>query len=390
MGSGPLDGLSFAVKDIIDVGGHVTGCGNPAWRDTHPRAATNAVCVDQLLGAGARCVGKTVTDEMAFSLLGENPFYGTPLNPRDPDRVPGGSSSGSASAVAQGLADLALGTDTGGSIRVPASNCGVWGFRPSHGIVSVAGVMPFAPTFDTVGVLAGSAEVLVRAMSVLLVGEDDGDEEPGTIHVLEEAFSLADADVRQALDEPMGRVKDLFGRRLRRTSVREIDGEVQAPEGAEFKAWVDAFGAIQWAEIWSSLGAWIDATNPEFGPEATRNFELARNLDRRRLGQALRRREEYYRRLKRFLGPNDLLCIPTTPAFAPIKGTVGPRGSATAGDYYPRALSLTSVAGIGRLPQASLPLAEGPGGLPVGLSLLAAEGRDAFLSGTVRRVAEAT
>ena len=127
-GSGPLDGLRFALKDLIDVAGMKTGCGNPSWRDSHPPAVAHAVCVEQLLRAGARCVGKTILDELAFSLIGENHFYGTPLNPEAPDRVPGGSSSGSASAVACGLVDFALGTDTGGSVRVPASNCGIYGF----------------------------------------------------------------------------------------------------------------------------------------------------------------------------------------------------------------------------------------------------------------------
>ena len=129
--SGPLDGLRFAVKDTIDVAGFKTGCGNPTWRDSHPAAVVHAVCVEQLLLAGARCVGKTICDELAFSLLGANHFYGTPLNAHAPDRVPGGSSSGSASAVACDLVEFALGTDTGGSTRVPASNCGIWGFRPS-------------------------------------------------------------------------------------------------------------------------------------------------------------------------------------------------------------------------------------------------------------------
>src|SRR3954454_12128650 len=186
--SGSLDGLSFAVKDLIDIGGHKTGCGNPTWRDTHPPASVNAVCVEQLLEAGARCVGKTVSDELAFSLLGENHFYGTPLNPKAPDRVPGGSSSGSASAVACGMADFALGTDTGGSVRVPASNCGIWGFRPSHGFISVAGVNPFAPTFDTVGILAASAEILQRAASGLLACPPSTAEQVGTIYVLGDAF----------------------------------------------------------------------------------------------------------------------------------------------------------------------------------------------------------
>jgi amidase len=385
--SGSLDGLSFAVKDLIDIGAHKTGCGNPTWRDTHPPARVNAVCVEQLLDAGARCVGKTVSDELAFSLLGENHFYGTPLNPKAPDRVPGGSSSGSASAVACGLVDFALGTDTGGSVRVPASNCGVWGLRPSHGFISVAGVNPFAPTFDTVGILASSAEALARVASVLLACEDIPGQDAGTIHLLEEAFSIADPDVRQALEDPVRRLRSLFGRRLRDSSLWEIGGETEPSEGTDYQTWHDTYGVLQWAEIESCLGAWVEAAKPAFGPEAAQNFDLVRSLDRRRVRPAAQRREAYFRRLKAFLGPDDLLCMPTTPALAPLKGTIAPRGHASAGgDYYPRTLSLTSVAGIGRLPQVSLPVAESSGGVPVGLSLLAANGRDAFLLSVVKRV----
>jgi amidase len=387
-GSGPLNGLSFAVKDLIDLGGHKTGCGNPTWRETHPPASVNAVCVEQLLDAGARCVGKTVSDELAFSLLGENHFYGTPLNPRAPDRVPGGSSSGSASAVACGLVDFALGTDTGGSVRVPASNCGVWGLRPSHGFISVAGVNPLAPTFDTVGILASSAEILTRVASVLLACEDIPGEEPGTIRFLQDAFSIADTDVRQAVQNPVECLRSLFGERLRDSSVWEIGGEqARRSEGTSFQTWHDTYSVLQWAEIESCLGAWIEATKPALGPEAAQNFDLVKSLDRRRVRPAAQRREEYFRRLEVFLGPNDLLCMPTTPDLAPLKGTIAPRGRAAAGEYYPRTLSLTSVAGIGRLPQVSLPLAESASGVPVGLSLLAANGRDAFLLSVVKRVA---
>jgi amidase len=387
-GSGLLEGLSFAVKDLIDIGGHKTGCGNPTWRETHPPASVNAVCVEQLLDAGSRCVGKTVSDELAFSLLGENHFYGTPLNPKAPDRVPGGSSSGSASAVACGLVDFALGTDTGGSVRVPANNCGVWGMRPSHGFISVAGVNPLAPTFDTVGILASSAEVLARVTSVLLAYEDIPGEELGTIHLLREAFSIADPDVRQALEDPVQRLERIFGRRTRDTSVWEIHGESETSEGVVLQTWHDTYSVLQWAEIESCLGAWVKAAKPAFGPEAAQNFDLVKRLDRRRVSPAAPRREEYFQRLKAFLEPNDLLCMPTTPALAPLKGTIEPRGHAAAGDYYPRTLSLTSVAGIGRLPQVSLPLAESSGRVPVGLSLLAANGQDAFLLSVVKRVAE--
>src|ERR671914_973987 len=179
---GPLSDLTFAAKDIFDIAGYVTGGGNPDWKATHGPAAQTAWAVRVLVEAGATMVGKTLTDEITRGIFGENAHYGTPVNPRAPDRVPGGSSSGSAAAVAQGIADFALGTDTGGSVRVPANNCGIWGMRPSQGFISVAGVNPFAPTFDTVGILASSAELLARATSVLLACEDIPGEELGTIH----------------------------------------------------------------------------------------------------------------------------------------------------------------------------------------------------------------
>src|SRR3954454_1345095 len=215
---GPLRGLSFAVKDLIDVAGYRTSCGNPKWLATHPPASVSAVCVDQLLAAGATCIGKTITDEFAFSLLGENFHYGTPLNPAAPDRVPGGSSSGSASAVACGCVDFAVGTDPGGSVRLPASNCGIWGWRPSHGLVSVAGVMPFAPTLDTVGVFTRSVPLLEQVAGVLLARQaipQSAIPGVGSILLVREAFDLADAAVRDALDAPTKKLRDVFGDRIR-------------------------------------------------------------------------------------------------------------------------------------------------------------------------------
>ena len=138
---GPLSGLTFAAKDLFDVAGHPTGGGNPDWARTNPVPERHAWAVQTLLDAGADLIGKTITDEVSLGILGENPFYGTPVNPRAPGHVPGGSSSGSAAAVAGGLCDTALGTDTGGSVRVPASFCGLYGIRPTHGRIDVAGMM---------------------------------------------------------------------------------------------------------------------------------------------------------------------------------------------------------------------------------------------------------
>ncbi len=382
-GSGPLDGLRFAVKDIIDVAGWKTGCGNPTWRDSHPPAVVHAPCVEQLLRAGARCVGKTITEELAFSLIGENHFYGTPLNPQAPDRVPGGSSSGSASAVACGLVDFALGTDTGGSVRVPASNCGIWGLRPSYGFISVAGVNPLAPTFDTVGVFAHTAEVLARAASVLLACAPAPAKQPDAIYLIREAFQLSDAEVQQALAEPVKRLRDSFGERVREISLRDVIGDESA---ADFSTWTDTYCVLQWAEIRSCLGAWIADVKPAFGPATAASLELTTQLDRRRIADAVERRERYCRALRGFLGANDLLCIPTTPTLAPRKGQA-PKRSASGGGYYPRTLAMTSIAGIGRLPQVSIPLAH-CSGVPIGLSMLAAPAQDAFLLEVVKGLGE--
>jgi amidase len=373
-GTGPLDGLRFAVKDTIDVAGFKTGCGNPTWRDSHPAAVVHAVCVEQLLLAGARCVGKTISDELAFSLLGENHFYGTPLNARAPDRVPGGSSSGSASAVACGLVDFALGTDTGGSIRVPASNCGIWGFRPSHGFGSVAGVNPLAPSFDTIGILAQNSDVLAKVALLLLAAAPVSSSKPTTIHLIREAFDLADPAIRQGLSQPLQQLCEIFGDAVRESSLQEL---VRDNAGHTFATWVDSFCVIQWAEIESCLGAWIANARPEFGPEIAASFQLMKQLDRRRVAEAVQRRERYFQSLHEFLGPHDLLCIPTTPALAPRKGDP-PRRSSSGTGYYPRTLSLTSVAGMCRLPQVSLPIAD-TDGVPVGLSFLARHGQDSFL-----------
>lgn len=381
-GSGPLDALCFGVKDVIDVSGWKTGCGNPTWRDSHPTAVAHAVCVEQLLQAGARCIGKTISDELAFSLLGENHFYGTPLNAKAPDRVPGGSSSGSASAVACGLVDFALGTDTGGSIRVPASNCGIWGFRPSHGFISVAGVNPLAPSFDTVGILAHSADVLARVALALLASPPAVPIKPSTIHLIHEAFSLADADVQQALLEPVRQLRDFFPQRVQELSLCDFAAD---EPGRNFATWSDTYCVIQWAEIKSCLGAWIADAKPEFGPGIVASFELTKQLDRRRVGEAFERRERYYRSLSDFLGPADLLCIPTTPAVAPRKGAA-PRRSSGGDGYYPRTLGLTSIAGIGRLPQVSLPFAH-VAEVPIGLSLLGRHGQDALLLETAKSLA---
>src|SRR5947199_3820918 len=190
---GPLSGLTFAAKDLFDVAGHPTGGGNEDWAKTHPIPARHAWAVQTLLDAGADLIGKTITDEVSLGILGENPFYGTPANPRAPGRVPGGSSSGSAAAVAAGICDTALGTDTGGSVRVPASFCGLYGIRPTHGRLDLTGMMSQAPSSDTTGWFARDAETFAR-VSAILLGEPIPDALPNRLIVATDAFALADPE----------------------------------------------------------------------------------------------------------------------------------------------------------------------------------------------------
>ncbi len=373
-GSGALNGLRFAVKDLVDVAGYRTGRGNPTWRDATPAAAVSAPCVELLLAAGAACIGKTITDELAYSLLGENHHYGTPLNAAVPERVPGGSSSGSASAVACGLVDFAIGTDTGGSVRVPASNCGIWGWRPTHGVVSVAGVMPLAPSFDTVGILARDAEVLRRASLALLAREETSGvaSRPKSLKLLDDAFAWADVEVSDAVRAAVDRLSGELGVPVERTSLAELCGDSGAGES---DVWVDIYRCIVGAEAASSHGSWIASEKPTLGPMTETGFSFALQLERPQLRQVFALRERYYRNMQESLAGDSVLVMPTSPTVAPMKGEVKLGRDS---DYYQRALAFNSIAGTARIPQISMPLATAVGA-PIGVSILGTRDSDAFL-----------
>lgn len=379
-GDGPLTGLTFAVKDLMDVAGYRTGCGNPSWRDTHPPAVAHAVCVEQLLLAGAKGVGKTVTDELAFSLLGENHFYGTPLNPRAPDRVPGGSSSGSASAVACGLADFAIGTDTGGSVRIPASNCGILGWRPSHGSLSLAGVMPLAPSFDTVGIFARDIDVLCRVAEVLVGGMIPA--APSlSLQWLDIPDSPADAEVRDAINAYWTDRLRLLGSEAGTVTLEAV---TKRPNEGDLDLWVETYRLFMGAETWSCFGSWVEDANPTVGPRLAEVINMVRSLDRWNLPFATVFREDSRRRLNDYLASDRVLCLPTSPTLAPFKGAKIRRDEGRRG-YFFRTLSSTAIAGVARLPQITLPGAEVQG-VPIGLSLVGAWGSDLSLLGLARRL----
>ena len=230
---GPLAGLTFAVKDFFDVADVPTGAGSPEWLATHPVPTQSAPIVSRLLDAGARLVGKTHTDELAWSLNGENAHYGTPINPAAPGRIPGGSSSGSAAATAGGMVDFAIGSDTGGSVRLPASYCGIYGIRTTHGRVPISGAVPLAPSYDTVGWFARSPEIMARVGKVLLADIREA-RRPKKALIARDLFDAVEQRVAQALRPSVDRLVAL---------VRSADFVDVA--GGELAAWRNAFRVIQ-------------------------------------------------------------------------------------------------------------------------------------------------
>ncbi len=360
--SGPLAGLTFAAKDLFDVTGHPTGGGNPDWARQNPVPARHAWAVQRLLDAGATLIGKTITDEVSLGILGENPFDGTPLNPKAPDRVPGGSSSGSASAVAQGLCDTALGTDTGGSVRVPASFCGLYGIRPTHGRLDLTGMMRQAPSSDTTGWFARDADTFARVSEVLL-GEPIPTGMPTRLVVAVDAFGFADAETSAALQPMVGRLSAL---------VKEVREDALAPPG--LSVWSRAQRTLQPYEAWLTFKDWIDRDNPRLQYSVARALALASTIPESDRQWAALMRAEARARLTWLLPPGTILCMPTTPFPAPRKGLP----LATVEPLRARIHCLAAHGGLAGMPQVSLPGAH-VDGLPVGLSILGARDSDATL-----------
>lgn len=357
---GPLSGLRFAAKDIFDIAGFVTGCGNPDWARTHAPAAAHAPVVRALLDAGAELVGKTLTDELAYSLNGQNFHYGTPTNVNAPGRIPGGSSSGSAAAVAGGLADFAIGSDTGGSIRIPASYCGIFGLRPTHGRISLEGVMPLAPSFDTVGWFTRDAGLLHRVGQVLLGGGAGDATRFRRLLIAEDAFALAVPDAQAALAPLVERLEQ-------RLTPAE---KVQAADGS-LEDWMWRFRHIQAREIMASHAAWIAEARPIFGPESQERFDWAATVTEDQAAPAQEARADFTARLTGMLGDDALICLPAAPGIAPLCEST----AEALKTHRSAVLSLTCITPLARLPQVSLPLAR-VDGCPLALSLIAPAGAD--------------
>jgi amidase len=369
--TGPLAGLTFAAKDLFDIAGQVTGAGNPDWLASHAPAASTSAVVQKLVDAGASMVGKTHTDELSRGIFGENAHYGTPINPRAPGRIPGGSSSGSAAAVAGNLVDFALGTDTGGSVRVPASFCGIFGIRPTHGRLPFDGVVPQAPSFDTIGWLARTPHLLARIAEVLLGFEPRRASHPRRVIIAEDAFAVAEPATRAALLPAAERVAQFVDHK-----------ETRPLSSAPLPEWLHHQTALQGREAWATFGDWIDRHNPRFGFEVADTFLRGARFDDAAIEAARVFREERRREFGELLDPGTVVCLPTTPFPAPPAGQ--PRSIMRA--RRASVITLTCIAGTLGAPQLSIPAAE-VDGLPVGLSLLGRPGSDEMILALACKVA---
>jgi amidase len=357
-GTGPLAGFTMAVKDVYDIAGHRTGNGNPVWLETHPPATATASSVQRLLDAGARMVGKTHTDELAYSLNGENMHYGTPTNPRAPGRIPGGSSSGSAAAVSGDLVDFALGTDCGGSVRLPASYGGIYGIRTSHGLISADGIVPLAASFDTIGWFARTAQLMRQVGDVLLPPSTPW--APKTMLIAADAFASVDPAIVRALQQGIDKIRAAFPK------ARDVN--VYSGDPAE---WSALFRILQGSEIREFHSGWIDRYQPAFGPGIRERFQWTRTIDPNDVAKAKPKREAVAQHMAQVLGEDCLLCLPTAPGIAPKLKTAPEDLEA----FRARAFALLAVAGLARLPQISLPV-----GIlddcPIGLSIIGPRGCD--------------
>lgn len=361
---GPLSGLTFAAKDIFDVAGHVTGGGNPDWKATHQPASETAWVVQTLVNAGATMVGKTHTDELTRGILGENAHYGTPINPKAPGRVPGGSSSGSAAAVAGELVDFALGSDTGGSVRIPASFCGLYGLRPTHGRIPTEGLLDQAPSYDTIGWFARDAETFARVGSMILqVPVPAG--RPSKLIIAEDVFEAAEGAVADALRPALERIRALVGDS---SSVR------LSPSGLD--AWAEQQNTLQSREAWEIMRDWIEDVNPRFSYQVGERYHLSSNITDAQVEQAAAVRDSVRARMDEVFSDGGFVCLPTSPVPAPPRG----QSLSERRDCQSRILRLTCMGGTTGRPQITIPVAE-VYGFPVGLSFMGNRGADEALMG---------
>ncbi len=359
--SGPLSGLTFAAKDLFNVAGYPTGGGNPHVLAASGIKTTTAPAVQMLLDGGARFIGKTHTSELAYSMSGHNIHYGTPRNGAAPLRIPGGSSSGSASAVSNGLCDVALGTDTGGSVRTPASYCGLFGLRPTHGRISLDGCQPLCATMDTCGFFARTPQAF-SAVADCLLGEDTFTPVQTELACHEALFAALPSRSLQALLLVREKLAQRFG------EIATLDAPLP-----EREAVYSAFRQIQGYEAWQSQGHNIETLGMQLGPDVAERFAYGKAVTGAEFDAACQLRETFTAWWQTQLG-DRILVLPTVPDVAPLLTAAPEEIEAT------RRIShdLLLIAVLTRRPQVNIPVTT-LDGAPLGISLIGPCGSDALL-----------
>lgn len=372
---GPLSGLSYGLKDIYDIAGIPTAFGSPAWLKSHSIPKSTAAFIETLSNAGANLLGKTHTDELTYSILGINAHYGTPINSCSPLRVPGGSSSGSAAAVAAGLVDFAIGSDTGGSVRAPASFCGTYGIRTTHGRISLTHARSLAKSFDALGWFAKDPHVLLKVGEILL------NEKASTLHkkpkyfLLKEAFQLAPEPIASILKKEVLAL-------LPKQAIKEISITPEA-----LSQWAESFRIVQASEIWEEHGQWSEQHLHEFGPGIKERFEIAKSLDSNVITEAKAEKiriEKYLKQLLSNLSDENteaILVLPSTGCIAPLLTST----SAELEQVRKQLFQLLCIAGLGGLPQVNIPICQYENA-PLGLSFIANSQQDLFLLHIIERL----
>lgn len=356
---GDGDGPSVAIKDCIDIAGWPTRAGSEALADIPP-AVRHADVVAAILAAGGRLVGKTNMHELAYGVTGVNRWLGTPRNPRYPDLIPGGSSSGSAAAVAAGLADLAIGTDTGGSIRMPAACCGIFGLKPSFDRVSRRGCTPATSSLDCVGPFAPDVAGLEAGMALI----DPSFSAAAVPETARLGFvrTEADADIVDAVRAALGR-----------PGIDLVDIQLDGMEEA-FQAGI----TIMAAEMWELFGPL--AEDPRMGADVQARIRAARNVTADQVAAAEQVRGRFRDAVDSVLDSVDALALPTLPSVPPALDELGDPA---------RLLCLTSLVRPFNLtghPALTIPI-DGPGGRPAAIQLVGAFMEDEQLCAVARRVA---
>lgn len=371
----PLSGLKLAVKDLFHISGIPTTAGNPCWLNSHDIPTQTSTVVTQLMENGVRFCGKTITDELAFSLNGQNVHYPNLVNTITPERLPGGSSSGSAIAVSLGLADIGLGTDTGGSIRVPSSYNGLYGFRPTHGVISVDNLVELAPSFDTVGWMTKKMSVLADVADVLLNPNKD---QIDTINP--SRLCLADSLLPQISFAKQ--IKSWFNELENVSSVKtsklgdRISAELLSSAG-------QVFSVLQGREIWSQHGQWVLSTQPTFAPDIKARLIWASELNKKDEAAAKEQQSHFVQIIESVLEDHDFIILPTTPGPAPLLRT----SPSELAQYRNKLLGFTALAGLCGLPQLHLPIFDDRG-MAVGVSLIGSRLSDLSLIETAKRIME--